>query len=126
MMCYDDWRAVRLLRGEPRRAGRQCHTAMVLAYAQTLVTYFHAYSWEIQKRERVETSGAVDLKAWTGAQISGEAVKAYARVWQDREALGREDVKALAEFLETNDYPGAVRRTLRDAVTYLFVSLLAD
>jgi hypothetical protein len=118
--------AVRFLRDEPWPKGLLSRTALELYYAQALVTYFHAYSWEIQKRERVETSAAVDLKAWTGAQISGEAVKAYARLWQDREALGREDVKALSEFLEVNDYPGAVRGTLRDAVTYLFVSLLAD
>jgi uncharacterized protein YfaS (alpha-2-macroglobulin family) len=118
--------AVRFLREEPWPKGLLSRTALELYYAQALVTYFHAYSWEIQKRERVETSGTVDLKAWTGAQIYGEAVKAYARVWQDREALGREDVKALAEFLEVNDYPGAVRGTLRDAATYLFVSLLAD
>ena len=118
--------AVRFLRDEPWPKGLLSRTALELYYAQALVTYFHAYSWEIEKRERVETSGAVDLKAWTGAQIYGEAVQAYARVWQDREALGREDVKALAEFLEANDYPGAVRGTLRDAATYLFVSLLAD
>jgi hypothetical protein len=118
--------AVRFLRGEPWPKGLLSRTALELYYAQSLVTYLQAYSWEIQKRERVETSGIVDLKAWTGAQIYGEAVKAYARVWQDREALGREDVKALAEFLDANDYPGGVRGTLRDAVTYLLVSLLAD
>jgi hypothetical protein len=88
--------SVRFLKEQPWPRGLLPQTELELFYAQSLVTYFHAYSWEIQKRERVETSAAVDLKAWTGAQISGEAVKAYARVWQDREALGREDVKALS------------------------------
>ena len=55
--------AVRFLRDEPWPKGLLSRTALELYYAQALVTYFHAYSWEIQKRERVETSGAVDLKA---------------------------------------------------------------
>jgi uncharacterized protein YfaS (alpha-2-macroglobulin family) len=118
--------AVEFLKEEPWPKGLLSRAALELSYAQSLVVYFHAYSWEIQKRERVESSGPVDLKAWTGSQIYGEAVKAYARLWPEREALGQEDVKALAEFLDVNDYPSGVRGTLRDAVTYLFASLLAD
>src|SRR5437762_11324742 len=56
--------AVRFLRKEPWPKGLLSRTALELYYAQALVAYFHAYSWEIQKRERLETSGAVDLKAW--------------------------------------------------------------
>ena len=33
------------------------------------MNYAHAYSWEIGQRERVESKGAVDLKAWTREQI---------------------------------------------------------
>ena len=36
-----------------------------LFYAGSLVTYRSAYSWEIGRRERVESTGPVDLKAWT-------------------------------------------------------------
>ncbi len=118
--------AVRFLKGEPWPKGLLSRAALELYYAQSLVNYFHAYSWEIQRRERVESSGAVDLKAWTAAQISAEASKAYLRLWPEREALGREDVKALAEFLEPNTYPREVRGTLRDALSYLFATHLAD
>jgi len=118
--------AVRFLKEEPWPKGLLSRAALELFYAQSLVNYFHAYSWEIQKRERVESSGAVDLKAWTATQIYAEAVRAYLRLWPEREALGREDVKALAEFLELNSYPRGVRGTLRDALSYLFAAHLAD
>ncbi len=118
--------AVRFLKEKKWPKGLLSATALELFYAQSLVNYFHSYSWEIQQRERVESTGAVDLKAWTGPQIYAEAWRAYLRVWQEREALGREDVKKLAEFLEPNDYPSGVRGTLRDAVTYLFAAHLAD
>ncbi len=118
--------AVRFLKEEPWPKGLLSRGPLELFYARSLVNYFHAYSWEIQKREPVESSGAVDLKSWTASQIYGEAAKAYARLWREREALGRQDVGVLAEFLEVNDYPRGVRGTLRDALTYLFVSLLSD
>ena len=118
--------AVRFLKGEPWPKGLLSRAALELYYARSLVNYFHAYSWEIQQRERVESTGAVDLKAWTAAQIYGEAARAYLRLWRQREALGHEEVKALPEFLEPNDYPRGVRGTLRDALSYLFVALLAD
>ena len=118
--------AVRFLKEEPWPKGLLSRAALELFYAQSLVNYFHAYSWEIQQRERVESSGTVDLKAWTATQIYAEAVRAYLRLWREREALGREDVKALAEFLEPNNYPSGVRGTLRDALSYLFAAHLAD
>ena len=118
--------AVRFLKEQPWPKGLLSRTELELFYAQSLVTYFHAYSWEIQQRERVESTGAVDLKAWTGAQIYAEALRAYLRLWKEREALGREDVKALAEFVNANDYPAGVRDTVRDAVTYFLAAHLAD
>jgi len=80
--------AVRFLKEEPWPKGLLSRAALELFYAQSLVNYFHAYSWEIQKRERVESSGTVDLKAWTATQIYAEAVRAYMRLWPEREALG--------------------------------------
>ena len=118
--------AVRFLKEQPWPQDRLSRTALELFYAQSLVNYFHLYSWEIQKRERVESTGPVDLKAWTGPQIYAEAVRAYLRVWMDREALASYDVTALKEFLEPNDYPKGVRGTLRDTVAYLFAAHLAD
>src|SRR6476660_8718802 len=49
--------AVRFLKEEPWPKGLLSRTALELVYAQSLVNYFHAYSWEIQQRERVESAG---------------------------------------------------------------------
>jgi uncharacterized protein YfaS (alpha-2-macroglobulin family) len=118
--------AVRFLKEEPWPPDLLSRTALELFYAQALVHYAQMYSWEVSRRERVESTGTVDLKAWTREQIYGEAAKAYLAIWKEREALGGEKVEALSEFVEPNDYPPGIRDTLRDAVSYFFVALLAD
>ena len=118
--------AVRFLREQPWPRGLLPHTALELYYARTLTNYLGQYSWEINQREQVESKGPVDLKAWTREQIVAEALKAYDEVWQKRGELGDKRVSALAEFLTANNYPPEIRGTLRDAVSYLSVELLAD
>jgi uncharacterized protein YfaS (alpha-2-macroglobulin family) len=118
--------AVRFLREQPWPDDLLGRTAVQLYYAQSLTHYAHAYSWEIGRREKVDTRGVVDLKAWTAEQIFAEALRAYADVWSWRDRLGGEKAGALSEYLEPNDYPAGVRPTLRDAATYLLVELLSD
>lgn len=118
--------AVRFLKDESWPNDLASRTVLELFYAQTLVTYSRMYSYEIAQRERVESASAVDLKAWTREQIYEEAVRAYVSLWQQREALGAKKVAALSEFVHPNDYPPGIRDTVRDAVSYFFVNLLAD
>jgi len=118
--------AVRFLKDQPWPAGELNRAALNLFYARSLVTYYQAYSWDINRRERVESKGGVDLRAWTRDQISLEAQKSFDEVWKQRGALGREPVGRLAEYLSPNNYPPGIRDTLRDAVSYLYVEFLAD
>ncbi len=122
--------AVRFLKDEAWPKGLLQRTLLELFYARSLATYARAYSWEIRQRERVDASGAVDLKAWTLDQIAAEAVRSYAQVWRDRDATGSVRLGGaqaqLGEYLVPGTYPAEVRGTLRDAVSYLFVELLAD
>ncbi len=118
--------AVRLLKDEPWPKGLLAQTTLDLFYAQSLVQYERSYSWEIGKREKVESAGPIDLKAWTRGQILGEAEKAYRRAWDRRGEMGKLPVGALGEYVDPNNYPKDVRGTLRDAVSYLFVALYAD
>ena len=118
--------AVRRLRDEPWPKGPMSRAQLGLLYGHSLVTYQRAYSWEIGQRERVDTKGAVDLKAWTREQILAEALKAALEVWGMREALGKEPVTAAELVVDPNSYPKEIRGTLRDAVSYLLVDLLAD
>ena len=127
--------AVRFLRAEPWPQTPRSRLALSLFYARSLATYLQSYSWEIAQRERVAVlperpSGAtgeeVDLKAWTRDQIHDEIQRTYLEAWQAREAWGDGSLGDLAEYLDQNDYPARIRGTLRDAVTYLWVELLAD
>ena len=97
--------AVRRLREEPWPKGPMSRAQLGLLYGHSLVTYQRAYSWEIGQRERVDTKGAVDLKAWTREQILAEALKAALEVWGMREALGKEPVTAAELVLDAERLP---------------------
>src|SRR5271169_2606959 len=118
--------SVRFLKDQPWPKALLPRTALRLFYAQSLVTYARAYAWEVGRREKVASTGEVDLKAWTREEIAGEAVRMYAEVFRDREALGNANVAAFDEFLVPNNYPKGIRDTLRDATAYLFIALLSD
>ncbi len=120
--------AVRFLREEPWPSDPLHRAALGLFYAHSLAGYYDAYRWEVDQRERVEhPPGAVPaLETWTRDEIFAAAVGAYLEVWNDRERLSEIPVSRLARYLEPNDYPEGIRGTLRDAVSYLFVELLAN
>jgi len=118
--------AVRFLMEQPWPKGALQRTVLELYYAHALVNYAQSYGWEIGQRERVASTATVDLKAWTRDQIYEAAGQAYARIWKDREALGREPVRDLGTWIVPNDYPAGIRPALRDAVGYLFAAMLAD
>ena len=126
MALHGDETAVRFLREQPWPEDPLQRAALNLVYARSLVNYIQVYSWEIRQRERVETKGEVDLKAWTADQIATEARRAFVEAWGLRAELGDLPVSRLSRFLEPNTYPTGIRGTLRDAVSYLFVELLAD
>ncbi len=118
--------AVRFLREQPWPEDAVSQAVLELYYANSLATYARVYSWEIRQRERVETSGELDLKAWDLERIVEEADRAYLEVWSQRGEWGSEPLGGLARYIQQNNYPPRIRGTLRDAVTYLWVELLAD
>ncbi|HUU31209.1 MAG TPA: alpha-2-macroglobulin family protein, partial [Phycisphaerae bacterium] len=97
-----------------------------LFFGHSLVVYYHAYSWDIDRRERVEAKGPIDLKSWTRDQLFDEAWRAALRVWKDRERLAARKPTEFPDFWTAGDYPDGVRDTLRDGVVYLMARLLAD
>jgi hypothetical protein len=118
--------AVRFLRAEPWPEDAVSQAVLELYYANSLATYAHAYSWEIRQRERVEVDGELDLKKWDLEQILEEADRSFLAVWSAREEWGSESVGELSRYIHQNNYPPRIRGTLRDAVTYLWVELLAN
>jgi len=118
--------AVRFLKETPWPEDEVSRAVLDLYYAHSLATYVHAYSWEIRQRERVESTGELDLKKWDVDQIVEESNRAFAEVWSRRDSWGAEGIGALSRYIDQNSYPPRIRGTLRDAVTYLWIELLAD
>jgi uncharacterized protein YfaS (alpha-2-macroglobulin family) len=118
--------SVRFLKEQPWPAAPVQRNMLALFYAQSLITYYEVYSWEIDQRERVESSGPVDLKSWTKDQIFQEAWTTLIRVWKDRERLQEHRPEEFPDFWSPGDYPAGIRDTLRDAVVYLTARVLAD
>ena len=107
--------------------GRDLHRATLqLFYAQGLVNYLQAYSWEIRSRERIASNDEIDLKRLTSSQIGSRAQAAYFDVWSRRKLFSDQRISVLEEYLVPNNYPARIRGTLRDSVTYLWVELLCD
>ncbi len=118
--------AVKELKAEKWPKGAVAGSAVELFYASALWQYTSRYGYEIRQREKVDTKGVVDLKAWTAEQIYAEAGKAYEKVWARRDELGQHPVSDLGEWVTPNDYPKGVRSTLRDTVSYLWAESLAN
>jgi len=118
--------AVRFLREQPWPEDEVSQAVLELYYANSLATYARVYSWEIRQRERVETSGELDLKTWDLERIVEEADRAYLALWSKRGEWGSEPLGGLARYIQQNNYPPRIRGTLRDAVTYMWVELLVD
>ena len=118
--------AVRFLRDQSWPEAPRHRLILGLFYGRSLAHYLGAYNWQIQQREKVASDDELDLELWTADQIRAEVHRAYAEVWHHRQSWGGESIGDLSEFIEQNDYPPRIRGTLRDAVTYLWVELLAD
>jgi len=118
--------AVRFLREAEWPDNQLWQSLLELYYAQSLITYFHRYNYEIRQREQVISDETVDLKSWTTDQIAQEIHLAFQRAWSHREAWGERSLGPLAPYIEQNNYPARIRGTLRDAVTYMWANLLAD
>jgi len=118
--------AVRFLKDQPWPEDPMSTSILNLFYAQSLVTYARSYSWEINQREKVDSDGTVDLKAWTRNQIYEEAQKAFNSVWENHNLFGNYTPTEWKDFITPNTYPEGIRPTLRDAVSYIWVETLSD
>jgi len=79
------------------------------------------------QREKVEAKGPIDLKAWTRDQIYAEALKSYNEIWQHRSELSQTRPPDHSNTIsEAGTYPDGIRSTLRDAVSYMSIELLAN
>ena len=110
---------------QPWPEGPLVRAPLDLFYAHSLVTYAGLLLGDPPARAgRVEA--AVDLKAWTCDQIVAEARRRALEVWEHARGARAEPFGGELRYIDQNDYPPGIRGTLRDAVSYLWVELLAD
>src|SRR5205823_10238715 len=69
--------AVKELKAEAWPKSLLPRATVQLFFANALIRYASAYSWEIRQRERVESKGEIDLKSWTADQIYAESQRAF-------------------------------------------------
>ena len=119
-------KAVNDLRSMDWPKDKMAQTILNLVYGHSLKIYKDAYSWEIKKRERISNSKEFDLKILTNDQIQEEALSALAKAWSLRVELEKQGRVALDEIVKFNNYPGNVRGTLRDTLSYLLMSFLQN
>ena len=118
--------AVKKLKAEAWPKAEVGRTAVELFYVATLTNYLETYGYEISRREKIDTKGEVDLKAWTSEELRAEIGRTYEAAWKRREALGTKPLGALAGYLTPNDYPSGIRDTLRDVLAYMRAKDLAN
>ena len=111
--------SVRFLKDQPWPEDLTGSSILNLYYAHALTNYARSYSWEINSREKIDTKGVVDLKAWTRDQIYEEAQKAFETVWKVRDSLER-PVAGMEGIPDSQQLPGrhpadAARRRLLHA-----------
>ncbi len=121
---YED--AVRFLQTTPWPEDAFSRTILDLVYAKALTDYINAYSWEIRQRERMENPAKTDLKRWDLETLVAAANRAFFDAWKDRATWDGRTVRAAKRYIVPNDYPPHIRGTFRDAVSYLWVELLAN
>ena len=119
-------KAVNELRSMDWPKDKMAQVILSLVYAHSLKIYKDAYSWEIQKREKISNAKEFDLKKLTNEEIQEEALNALLKAWNLRVDLEKEGRVALDEIVKFNNYPGNIRGSLRDTITYLLVSFLQN
>ena len=116
--------AVKYLKEEKWPEDLLSQTVLNLYYADTIKYYMQNYSWEIRKREKINTKGEVDLKKWTMEKLYEESLNSYIKIWKFRHQLGDFSIDKLKVYINKNNYPRKIRETLRDFVTYSITNLL--
>jgi alpha-2-macroglobulin len=117
---------IRFLKDQPWPDDWMGSSVLNLYYAKALTEYVQRYSYEINRREKKDSKGTVDLKSWTREQIHEEALKAFTNVWKLRSQLGGIPKDQWKEYIDPNNYPPGIRSTMRDVVSYLGIEILGN
>lgn len=94
--------------------------------ANTLFNYYQNYNWEINRREKISSQLPQDIKAWTGEDIFRETNERFYQAWLQRDTFGREKISTFPDYFRVGNYPGKIRKTMRDFLVYQWVDFLRN
>lgn len=118
--------AVRELKDQPWPEDAEGRLLIGLFYAQTLMNYQQAYSWEIARRESTVSTEKVDLKAWTSQQIGEEIRRAFDEIMKSEGTLSRPMPEFFKAYVAADNYPVGMKPVLRDVVVDMATRHLAN
>ena len=96
------------------------HTVLQLYRAHVYREYLQMYSWEIRQRTRIESETPKTAKQMTADELHEAADGFLHSVWRDRGQLGALTADAVQGFISASSYPRDIRKTISDAVVYLW------
>ena len=106
---------------------------MNLHKAYFIKSYIERNSWQINKRELIDSDKPLTTKQKTMAQLRADAHTAFSKAYQYSlkrndpiSALNSLPTKKLKGYFSEGDYPKNVRGTVRDTVTYLWLDSLKN
>jgi alpha-2-macroglobulin len=118
--------SIRLLLDIPWPGGVKEESLLHLFTATMFNRYYSDYRWEIDRREKIAGELPPDVKTWTSQDIFEAVNRHFALAWKNREVLGGEKIAAFSEYISQGDYPGTIRKTMRDFLVYQWVGFLED
>jgi uncharacterized protein YfaS (alpha-2-macroglobulin family) len=118
--------SIRLLLDNPWPQETSSWALLNLYTANTLFNYYQNHSWEINRREKIGSQLPQDIKAWTGEDIFQSANEHFYQAWLQRDTLGREKISTFPDYIRVGNYPGKIRKTMRDFLVYQWVDFLQN
>lgn len=118
--------SIRLLLDNPWPEAASSRALLDLYTANMLFSYYQNYNWEIRRREKTAGQPTNDIKTWTGEDIFNKINEYFYHAWLQRDFLGKEKVSAFPDYIRPGNYPGKVRKTLRDVLVYQWVDFLRN
>jgi uncharacterized protein YfaS (alpha-2-macroglobulin family) len=118
--------SIRLLLDNPWPGETSSRALLNFYTANMLFNYYQNYSWEINRREKIGGQLPQDIKAWTGEDVFREADEHFHQAWLQRNTFGKEKVSTFPDYILAGNYPGKIRKTMRDVLVYQWVDFLRN
>jgi hypothetical protein len=109
----------------------QARAVLSLYQGEAIAGYLRAYDWEIDQRERVAVADGSDpldrpLAELDHGELRALALRHLLVAWEVRAELAAFAAREWKGLIEPGSYPDEIRGSLRDVVSYLLATFLAD